>query len=175
MPALLAALAPPGVALATFVLQALLPGRTVPGYVMTERTRTPARSVYVLNGLVTCAVVVAAVVGALWVWPALAGTLVDHSGTSAASSCALGLAVSALFFVRGLRLKDVPQGSRCATVDFTPQEGGPDAAEFKVCVCACVCGRGVGRGVGPRGVGVGVGVGLAVSHPAVWLLAAGCG
>jgi hypothetical protein len=135
MSAALAALLPVLVAIATFVLQALLPGRTVQGYVLTERTAKPARSVYRLNGLAVCGTVVVGYIGTLALQPHLATVFAGHWAASAASSCLLGLVASLAFFVRGLLSKDdIPQGGRCATVDFAPAPTQADSAEFKV-VC----------------------------------------
>jgi hypothetical protein len=121
------------VAAATFALQAALPGRVVPGYVLTE-TKPHVQSTYKLNGFLTLLLVTAVAVCALALNPpALVSDLVDAAPSAAAASCVLGLVATVAFYIRGRVLQArgaIDERSRCPTVDAATSPA-TDCVEFR--------------------------------------------
>ena len=121
------------ITIVTFVLQAVLPGRLVPGYVMSD-VPPYGRLQYKLNGLTTLAIVVAAALCTLYFNRHAASSLVDDASSAVAASFGLGIALSVAFYIRGLRLRAagaIDERSRCATVDANAPPPLDDYTEFR--------------------------------------------
>lgn len=124
---------------ATFVLYAIVPASVVTGYVLDSngapsRTRLPGFSVLVLSLLAAAAGVYSNVVRAELLYESLYSVV--------AASCACGLVLTVLFFIRGQMMAgSIDERSRCPTVDQRAAVAAPrgglkpasaaEAAEFR--------------------------------------------
>lgn len=107
-----------GVYAATYVLSAVVPAPSVPGYVIDPATGAP--QVYRLTAFRVLLLATAGFLGAAAAGAVDAAVFHTHFASCAKASCALGLALSAFMYARGRRLLAagrIDRRERCPTVD----------------------------------------------------------